>query len=118
MRAGPYADRESGSGRDRLRILGLFGSEVGGYGTGQWQGASIMTANSATRVNNKTSLQYDADIRRRTEMRIAYYERHPEQIGQRLAELDREWDLERVLRTGSSSISLFGIAMAVMRRAR
>src|SRR5205085_8288771 len=37
---------------------------------------------------------------------------HPQAIGPRLAALDREWDVERALATGSSCLSLLGLALA------
>src|SRR5262245_14289362 len=117
MRGGPYADRESGSGRYRWRTLRLV-EDVCGDDVGDIFKERNMAAKRATRVKNQTSPQVNTDIRRRTEMRIAYYEKHPEQIGERLAELNREWNIERVLRTASSSLTLFGIAMAVLRRSR
>jgi hypothetical protein len=40
--------------------------------------------------------------------RILYYRQMPEQIEQRLEELDREWDMERLLEANASSLALTG----------
>ncbi|MFT3787962.1 MAG: hypothetical protein QM770_17630 [Tepidisphaeraceae bacterium] len=58
------------------------------------------------------------EIDRRTEQRIGYYRRHPERIPARLAELDREWDIERALETGSSALTLTGLLLAISKDRR
>ena len=65
-----------------------------------------VTANTDPAVNER--------IRRRAEERLWFYEQNPDLIPRRLRELDEEWDIERSLETASSSISLFGLAMAVL----
>jgi hypothetical protein len=52
-------------------------------------------------------------IRRQTEINLAYFAQRPEQIAQRLRELDEEWDVERVLETGSSTLTLTGLLLGV-----
>ena len=52
-------------------------------------------------------------IRRRTEMSIAYFAQNPDQIDRRLRELDAEWDIERVLETGSSTLTLTGLVLGI-----
>ena len=42
---------------------------------------------------------------------LEYYTSHPDQIDERLRELDREWDIERVLETQAASISILGVMM-------
>jgi hypothetical protein len=49
------------------------------------------------------------------EMRLAYFQNHPEGINQRLEELDGEWDVERMLETGSSALTLAGLLLGVAR---
>lgn len=75
-----------------------------------------MPATSATRVADHTEPRVNEAIERRTEMNIEYFERHPEQINRRLAELDREWDIERMLATNSSILSLAGLVFSITRR--
>jgi hypothetical protein len=66
---------------------------------------------SATRVREHTSDEINDQIRQQTERNISYYALHPELIEERLAELDEEWDVERALETGSSSLSLLGLTL-------
>ena len=49
------------------------------------------------------------EVRRKTEMGIAYYAQHPELVEQRLAELDQEWDIDRALLAAGAGASLFGL---------
>lgn len=46
------------------------------------------------------------------EERLAYYETHPDQIDTRLAELDREWDIERTLEANASTLAFTGTMLA------
>jgi hypothetical protein len=67
---------------------------------------------SAKRVPEHTATDVNLAIADRAKESIAYYDGHREQIPRRLAELDREWDVERMLATGSSGLSLAGLALA------
>jgi hypothetical protein len=46
-------------------------------------------------------------------MSIAYFAQNPDQIDRRLRELDAEWDIERVLETGSSTLTLTGLVLGI-----
>jgi hypothetical protein len=74
-----------------------------------------MIATSARRVTSQTDQAINQEIRRKTEMRLGYFAAHPDEIGRRLDELDEEWDVERVLETGSSTLSLTGLVLSVAR---
>jgi hypothetical protein len=74
-----------------------------------------MIATSARRVTAQTDQAIVQEIRRKTEMRLGYYAAHPDEIDGRLKELDEEWDVERVLETGSSALSLTGLVLSVAR---
>jgi hypothetical protein len=63
------------------------------------------------RVIDHTDAHINETIRLRTEMKIAEAIASPYGIEQRLAELDREWDIERALEANAASISLAGIAL-------
>lgn len=76
-----------------------------------------MLGSSMHRVQEQTDSQVNQDIRRKTEMNIAYYAAHPDQIAQRLRQLEEEWDVERVLELNSSILSLLGLVMG-LRKAR
>lgn len=70
------------------------------------------------RVADNSSAVANARIRDRTERRLMHYARNPELIDQRLRELDREWDIERVLEATAAGASLAGFTLAVARRDR
>ena len=66
-----------------------------------------------------TPREYNAAIRRRTEENVARFaSAGPAAIDGRLAELDREWDIERTLEANAATVSLVGSALgfAVDRR--
>jgi hypothetical protein len=73
-----------------------------------------MIAKSSDRVIRHTDERSAALISRQFEANLAYYMEHPDQIDQRLRELDEEWDIERVLALNSSGLSLFGLAMGIL----
>lgn len=71
-----------------------------------------MFATSANRVPNHTLDSVNEKISRETDVRLNFFTRYPEKIDQRLCELDKEWDVERMLETGSSSLTLSGLILA------
>ena len=71
----------------------------------------VMT-DSAKRVPEHTPTDVNLEIADGIRRSIAYYDEHREDSPHRLAELDRDWDVERALATSSSGLSLFGLAMA------
>lgn len=70
-----------------------------------------MVASSSQRVARQTAEAVNLRIRRETEMRLAYFAAHPAEIGARLRELDREWDIERALQANASSLAFVGIGL-------
>jgi hypothetical protein len=77
-----------------------------------------MACTSSELVAQSTDPKVNETIRRKIEQRIAYYANHPEQIDRRLAELDREWDVERCLGVTSAGLTLYGLLMAFVRGRR
>lgn len=75
-----------------------------------------MMARSVDRVVSRTDPRVNERIRRQTEMSLCYYGVHPEEIRQRLQELDEEWDVERALEAVSSGLSLMGFTWGVFRK--
>ena len=68
---------------------------------------------TADRVRQNTALEINARLDRETEDRIGYYAtRSREEITNRIRELDREWDMERLLETNASALAFCGIALA------
>ncbi len=70
-----------------------------------------MIARTSNRVMDNTDESVNEHIYCETKLRVEHYARHPEQIEQRLAELDAEWDVERMLETGSSTLTLTGLLL-------
>ena len=66
------------------------------------------------RVQRNTDVEINARIRRQIEANVAYYAQHPEEIGRRLDELDREWDIERTLEANAASIGFTGVALGAL----
>ena len=71
-----------------------------------------LVAHTSTRVSNHTAPPVNDRIAQRTEARIAYaaYAGHL-YIDQRLEELDREWDIERVLEANASGLMIAGVLL-------
>jgi hypothetical protein len=67
------------------------------------------------RFDQNTEAVINHGIRRRIEQNIHYYAMHPEEIDVRLEELDREWDIERVLEANAASIALGGVLLGLFR---
>lgn len=70
---------------------------------------------NARRVELNTDDAVNRQIRRRIEENVHYYAVHPALIPQRLAELDREWDIERVLEANAATLALGGTALGLLR---
>lgn len=68
---------------------------------------------TTTRVEQNTSAAFNRAIERQTARSVAFYADHPEAIPQRLEELEREWDIERVLEANAASLGLAGVLLGV-----
>lgn len=69
------------------------------------------SSSTANRVRSNTDEEINRRIRQETERRLAYYELHPEDIPARLAELDREWDIERTLEANAATLAFTGVVL-------
>ncbi len=66
-------------------------------------------SSTAERVSRYTDDEINGRIHRKTDNRVAALARSgPQAIDARLGELDQEWDIERWLETGASSLMLVG----------
>ena len=65
------------------------------------------------RVAKNTAAEWNRRIAEAIEASVAWHERHPAAIDDRLAALDREWDIERVLEANASSLVLVGLGLGV-----
>lgn len=71
-----------------------------------------MIPSTAHRVPESTAEHVNDEIRRRTEESIARCAASgPEAIDRRLAELDREWDIERTLEANAATAVLVGLTL-------
>lgn len=71
-----------------------------------------MTPSTTARVPAHTAGHVNEDIRRRTEENVARVAAAgPAAIDRRLAELDREWDIERTLEANAATAVLVGVTL-------
>jgi hypothetical protein len=74
-----------------------------------------MLPSTMARVKEQTPGYINERIRKKTEENIARYSvAGPEAIRQRLAELDREWDIERALEVSASVVILSGLIKTIV----
>lgn len=66
-------------------------------------------ATTVDRVPRSTPDEVNRKIAQQTERNIVYFAAHPEEIEARLAELDREWDIERTLETNAAAVSMISV---------
>lgn len=55
-----------------------------------------------------TTAAINRRIRRQTERTVAYYAHHPDEIDERIEELDQEWDVERALQANAATLAFIG----------
>jgi hypothetical protein len=66
------------------------------------------------RVRANTDSQINWRIDQRIEQNVRHFSgKPPEEIDRRIWQLEREWDIERVLETMAASFSLTGIALSI-----
>jgi hypothetical protein len=70
---------------------------------------------SEARMEEKTPEEINRQIRRDLRARVLYFAQRPEEIDRRLDELDREWDIERLLEANAGILSLMGLTFGVIR---
>ena len=66
------------------------------------------------RVAQYSSAAINASIQEAIEKSIEFYKENPSLIVERLRELDKEWDIERVLETNASSLIIAGSALGFL----
>ena len=70
-----------------------------------------MLPSSKDRVPSQTSERDNRRIHQQMFERVRDYSGHPEEIGERIDQLDREWDVERALEVNASSLMLVSILL-------
>lgn len=76
--------------------------------------AQAEVAATNQRVRRNTAGQVNRRIEQRTLARLAYFAEHPDEIDERLAELDAEWDVERLIEAEGSATIMAGVALGVL----
>jgi hypothetical protein len=73
-----------------------------------------MISSTTQRVREHTSKRVNDEIRRKTETNVVRCDAAgPEAIDRRLAELEREWDIERTLEANAASLAALGAGLAL-----
>src|SRR5262249_55558065 len=68
------------------------------------------------RVRAQTDPEINRKIDTELERRLRFYATQREEtISERIEELDREWDIDRVLETNAASLALLGLLLGVLR---
>lgn len=70
-----------------------------------------MSSTTVQRVPDNTEDAVNERILEDTARRVLYYSKHRAEIGHRLRQLDREWDIERLLETNASALAFLGILL-------
>src|SRR5437879_5519229 len=84
------------------------------YTSSRTKGGEVMLPNTNERVLRHSPAEINQCIRRQTEARVARVAAGGKAtIERRLAELDREWDIERYLETMAPTFSLIGLGLGV-----
>lgn len=70
------------------------------------ENADRVRANTAHEINREIDREADARVRE-------YAQKSPAEITRRIEELDREWDMERLLETNASALAFAGLALGI-----
>lgn len=70
-----------------------------------------MLAETSTRVTDNSPQSANMRIMQEIAEKVQYFALQPEQIEDRLRELDREWDIERTLEMNAASACLAGVIL-------
>ena len=75
--------------------------------------STAMNRGESDRVRANTSAEVNARLDREMRERVeTYASRSPAEITRRIEELDREWDMERLLETNASALAGLGVGLA------
>jgi PAS domain-containing protein len=74
----------------------------------------MVVRDSTDRVREHTAEQVNEGLDRALSERVqAYAGRSEEEITQRIAQLEREWDIERILEMNASALAFTGVTLVV-----
>ena len=71
-----------------------------------------MVAASTRRVERNTATAINRERQAEIQASLRYHAARPQEIPARLAELDREWDIERAIEANAATVALAGLALA------
>jgi len=71
---------------------------------------------TAERIPPHTRPDVDRRIKQGVAQSVRYHEAHPAKIDHRLRELDREWDMERVLEANAATLALVGTLLGAFEK--
>ncbi len=69
-------------------------------------------SNTRDRVPSHTGDEINRRIAGDIARNVAFYSDHKEQIGERLRELDEEWDIERAIEANAAAIGFLGVTLS------
>ncbi len=73
-----------------------------------------MPPKTPERVPRHTPASVNRAIQMEIDRNVRHYAAHPDRIGERLEELEREWDIERTLEANAASVAFTGIVLGAM----
>jgi hypothetical protein len=76
------------------------------------------TQAAGNRIADSTPTRTNRHIAAEADARIEYFAGHLEEIPPRLADLEREWDIERALITNASTLALVGLVLGILVKRR
>lgn len=76
----------------------------------------MLNPNESDRVRANTATEINAKIDRQITERVRFYSgKSKDKITQRIHDLEREWDMERLLETNASALAFTGLVLGVIR---
>jgi hypothetical protein len=70
-----------------------------------------MVTTTRTRVPENTAPEVNREIRQQIQQNVQRYAASPSEISNRLRELDREWDIERMIEANAATIAFAGVLL-------
>lgn len=73
-----------------------------------------MNSATAERIPARSAVRVNTRMHKDMARRMEYYQRHPEEISRRLAELDEEWDIDRTVNANLSILALSSLLQSLI----
>lgn len=79
----------------------------------------MLNPNESDRVRANTATEINAKIDRKITESVRFYSgKSEDKITQRIHDLEREWDMERLLETNASALAFTGLVLGVIRNSK